>query len=129
MVMLASLPRWTSLLVLPMLVGALLLMHGLDAHARGSHPDGASVPAATVEQHAYDEPTDHAHCAECLAGHVLAACVAVIAAIGAIGLARRLVSRGRLAALAATVADRMRGPVTLARPPDPLWVRLSVMRC
>ena len=123
--------RWTWSLVLLTLVGAVLLMHGLDAQAGDSHAAGTSVPSAGVEVHAHDEstPADHGHCVDCLAGHVMAVCVAIIIAVGGVGLVRHTMTRGNLAAPAAAVADRMRGLIELARPPDPAWVRLSVMRC
>ena len=119
------------MLVLPMLVGALLLMHGLDAHAGESRHSGTSASAGIVDEHPRDEstPGDHGHCVDCLAGHVMAVCVAIITAIGGLGMVRRLLTRGNLAATAAAVADRVRGLVEPARPPDPAWVRLSVMRC
>lgn len=125
------LPRWTWLLVLPMLVGALLLMHGLDAQAGDSHHSPASASASVVHEHPHDalSPADHGHCADCLAGHVMAVCVAVITAIGGFGLVRRLLARASMAAPAVVMAGRVRGLVELARPPDPAWVRLSVMRC
>ena len=125
------LPRWTWSLVLLTLVGALLLMHGLDAQAGDSHAAGTFASASVVEEHLHDEstPADHGHCVDCLAGHVMAACVAIITAMGGVGLVRRIMTRGSLAAPATAVADRVRGLVELARPPDPAWVRLSVMRC
>lgn len=126
------LPRWTWLLVLPMLVGALLLMHGLDAQAGDAyHHLGTSASAGVVEEPPRDvlTPADQGHCADCLAGHVMAACVAIITAIGGVGLGRRLLTRGSLAAPAAAVAGQARAVVELTRPPDPAWVRLSVMRC
>lgn len=123
------LPRWTWLLVLPLLVGALLLMHGLDAHAGDSHAPEAAASEMAVADHLHDEPApaEHGHCAECLAGHVMAACVAIISAIGGIGLARRLLSRGHLVAPVVAAVTGVRGLVEFARPPDPAWVRLSVM--
>lgn len=129
--MLARLPRWTWLLVLPMLVGALLLMHGLEAQAGDSHHSAASAPARAADAHAYSEsvPGDHGHCLECMVGHAMAACAAIISALGGVGLVRRLLARGDLAVPVAVVAARVRGLVGLARPPDPVWVRLSVMRC
>jgi hypothetical protein len=130
-VMSTRLPRWTWLLVLPMLVGALLLMHGLVAQAGDTHHSGAPVSAGIVEEHPRDllTPADHGHCADCLAGHVMAACVAIITAIGGLGLGRRLLTRGRRPVPSAAVIGRVRGLAELARPPDPAWVRLSVMRC
>jgi hypothetical protein len=115
-VMSTRLPRWTSLLVLPMLVGALLLMHGLDAHAGDTNPVSASTAESVVE-HPHDEstPAEHGHCPDCLAGHVMAACVAIITAIGGLGLVRRLLARSSLAIPATAVAGRIRGLVELAR--------------
>jgi hypothetical protein len=115
-----------------MLVGALLLMHGLDARVVDHHAEPVSVSASIVvddDPVVESMPGEHDHCADCLAGHVMAACVAVITAIGGVGLVRRLLAPGTLAALAAVVADCIQNPVGLARPPDPAWVRLSVMRC
>ena len=131
-VMPVRLPRWTWVLVLPMLVGALLLMHGLDARAGESHASGpAAATAGADAEHHHDRsaPSEHgAHCADCMAGHVMVACVAIITAVGVIRAARRLLARGRSVS-AVAVIDRVRGLVELARPPDPPWVRLSVMRC
>ncbi|KAA0235734.1 MAG: hypothetical protein EDR02_03095 [Actinobacteria bacterium] len=59
---------------------------------------------------------------------MIAACVAIITAIGGIGLFRRLLADG-IAAPATAVAERVLALVEPARPPDPAWVRLSVMRC
>ncbi|MGK2949644.1 MAG: hypothetical protein ACSLFP_13810 [Acidimicrobiales bacterium] len=124
------LPRWTWMLVLPMLVGALLVMHGLDAQSSVSHQSGMLASAGVIEEHPHDDPVpaEHGHCVECLAAHVMAVCVAVITAVGGLTLVRRLV-RGTVAAPVAAAAGRVQGLVELARPPDPAWVRLSVMRC
>jgi hypothetical protein len=124
------LPRWTWLVVLPMVVGALLLMHGLDAHASPAHPAGGSAGAAVDEHpHGQSAAGDEGHCSDCVAGHVMAACVAIISAIGGIGLVRSRLTRRSPAATAAAVVVRVRGLAEQARPPDPPWVRLSVMRC
>lgn len=124
------LPRWTWLLVLPTLVGALLVMHGLNAHAGDPRPSEARSSALVAEQlHDESAPAEHGPCLDCLAGHLIAACVAVIAAVGSITLARRLQSRGGLVSPVPVIAGRARGLIELARPPDPAWVRLSVMRC
>lgn len=129
--MVVRLPRWTWMLVLPLLAGALLLMHGLDSHAGDAHPVGDSSAPSVVQVHSHDEstPGEHEHCLDCWAGHVVAACVAIITAVGGIGLGRRLLARISLAILATALAGRVRGVAELARPPDPAWVRLSVMRC
>lgn len=125
------LPRWTWLLALSTLVGGLLWMHGLDAQAGDAHPGApaAAVSVATEHPHHASTPADHGHCVDCMAGHVMVACVAIITAISGIALARRLLARSSLAALAAAAAGRVRGLAELARPPDPAWTRLSVMRC
>lgn len=125
------LPRWTWLLVLPMLVGALLLMHGLDTQVGAMHSPEVAATELVVPDHPHGDsvPAEHGHCAECLAGHVMAACVAIVTAIGSIGLARRLLRQASFVAPVVAAADRVRGLVELPRPPDPAWVRLSVMRC
>lgn len=133
MVMAVRLPRWAWFLVLPLLVGGLLFMHGLDAHSRVSHaPGDMATPATAIDdEHFHDEstPAGDGHCVECLAGHVAAVCVAIITTIAGVGMIRRLLAGGALVALAATVARCFRGPLGLDRPPDAAWVRLSVMRC
>ena len=133
------LPRWTWLLVLPMLVGALLLMHGLDAGAGDHHSPAAATAAPAVDAHAHTEPGVHldasasvpedGHCLDCLAGHVMAACMAIITTIVGIGLARRRLGGGLITALAATLERAASGLVESQRPPESAWVRQSVMRC
>jgi hypothetical protein len=124
------LPRWTWMLVLPVVVGALLVMHGLDAPAGHTPHGGSPMSAGVIEEHPHDEsaPAGHGHCVDCLVAHVMAACVAILTAIGGLGLVRRLLY-GSVAAAVAATAGRVRSLVELARPPDPAWVRLSVMRC
>lgn len=122
------LPRWTVLLALPLLVGALLVMHGLDAGA----PD-ATMAHSPVEAmpHSHDHPApaspDDRGCDHCLTGHLIAACAAVVATVGAIRL-RRSTTVGRLAAAPHRVAARsLRILREVVRPPEPAWVRLGVM--
>lgn len=120
------------MLVLPLLVGALLLTHGLDAHANATHPVAAASAASVVSVHPHGDglmPVDHGHSGDCLAGHLMAACGLVITAIGGVALVRRLLVRPAVPIPARAVAAGVRGLVELARPPDPAWVRLSVMRC
>ena len=74
-------------------------------------------------------PSEDGHCLDCLAGHVMAACMAIITTIVGIGLARRRLGGGLITALAATLERAASGLVESQRPPDPAWVRLSVMRC
>ena len=123
------LPRWTALLVLPLLVGALLLMHGLDAGATTTGLHGAPANAST-HVHDAEAPADHhgAGCDGCAVGHVMAACVAIVATVVGLRLARRAVGL-RLATAVDTAVGRTRAARQLLRPPDPAWVRLSVMRC
>jgi hypothetical protein len=106
-------------------------MHGLDAHAGDAHAMDEAAPTAAMVEHEHDgsTPDQHAHCIDCLVGHVMAACVAIITTIGGIGLARRLLARAGVPAAPAVLAARLRGLLEVARPPDPAWVRLSVMRC
>lgn len=123
------LPRWTALLVLPLLAGALLLMHGLDAGATTTELHGASA-AASDHSNQSGAPAEHhdAGCDGCAVGHVMAACVAIVATVVGLRLARR-VAGTRVAALAATATGRIRAARQLLRPPDPAWIRLAVMRC
>lgn len=123
------LPRWTALLVLPLLVGALLLMHGLDAGAAtsGSH---SAVAVASDHSHQSERPREHhdAGCDGCAAGHVMAACVAIVVTLVGLRAARR-VAGTRLSILLDTAMHQIRSARQLLRPPDPAWVRLAVMRC
>jgi hypothetical protein len=122
--MTAAAPRWAILLATPLLIGAVLLMHGLDAAA---HLTSTTVSAGAEHggHHDGDEP-----CTDCPSGHHLViACVAVAATIATLVRARlrpgRLLASAAVAS-AATPRDRI---AAVARPPDPAWVRLSVMRC
>lgn len=123
------LPRWTALLVLPLLVGALLLMHGLDAGATTNGLHGAWA-AATENAHHAETPAEHhdAGCEGCAAGYVMAACVAIVTTVVGLRLARR-VTGTRLSTLVVFALGRIRATRQLLRPPDPAWVRLAVMRC
>ena len=141
-VMPTPLTRRAWLLVLPMLVGALLLMHGLEAWVGDHHPAPVVAPASAVDVGPRVDPGDqlhvaglrsmsseHDHCAGCMADHVMVACVAVITAIGGVAVVRRLLARAAVMASARLPADCMQSLAAFARPPDPPWGRLSVMRC
>jgi hypothetical protein len=123
------LPRWTAVLVLPLLVGALLLMHGLDA---GSTTDGLHGASAIAPTHAHqgEAPAEHhdTGCDGCAVSHVMAACVAIVATVVGLRLARRAVGV-RVSTLVGSARDGIRAARQLLRPPDPAWVRLAVMRC
>jgi hypothetical protein len=124
-----GLPRWAALAALPVLVGAVLLMHGLDARAGGS----VTPVSPVAERHETGHDHDHDRGCDSCPGphHLLAACLAVVATIGTCRAARHLTTRVR-SAIAAARHDASRvGAVLneLVRPPDPAWVRLSVMRC
>jgi hypothetical protein len=123
------LPRWTALLILPVLVGALLLMHGLDAGASANGVHGSSA-AAPRHSHHGEQLADHhdAGCDGCAVGHVMAACVAILASVVGLRLALRAVGP-RVSALLDAAMDRTRAARQLLRPPGPAWVRLAVMRC
>lgn len=123
------LPRWTALLVLPLLAGALLLMHGLDA---GPSTNGLPGASATAPAHAHhgEQPAEHhdAGCDGCGVGHVMAACVAIVATVVGLRFARRAMG-ARAATLVAAAMGRIGAARELLRPPEPAWVRLAVMRC
>lgn len=131
----SRLPRWTAFWVLPLLVGALLLMHGLDVHPSGVVA-GASAShevAATEAHHPHDHrlpASDDDHgCGACLAGHLSAVCAAVLIGFATVVLARRVLAGRRLPLVLAAIGAGVRAVVELVRPPDPAWVRLAVMRC
>jgi hypothetical protein len=117
------------MLVLPLLVGALLLMHGLDAGAStaGSQGVGAVAPAHSHQGEGVGEHHD-AGCDGCAVGHVMAACVAIVATVAGLRVAQR-VAGTRLSTLVDAATGRVRAARQLLRPPDPAWVRLAVMRC
>ena len=81
--------------------------------------------------HSHDHPASAGHadrdCDHCTAGHLIAACAAVIATVGAVRL-RCSAGIGRLLTLVHRAAS---GPLRALRdvihPPEPAWVRLSVM--
>jgi hypothetical protein len=106
------------------LAGAVLLMHGLDAAAHLTSTTVSAVPGHSG-QHDGDEP-----CTDCPSGHHLViACVAAAVTITALVSARRRPGR-LLASVAVASAAAPRDRIAaVARPPDPAWVRLSVMRC
>lgn len=121
-------PGWTALLVLPLLVGAFLLMHGLDARAGTT---GATVVAAVpahVEQDGHAADHDDEHCIACAFGHAMAACVAIVATVIGVRLTRRLVGV-RVPTLVDAATRWARAVREVLRPPEPAWVRLAVMRC
>ena len=121
------LPRWTVLLVLPLLAGALLLMHGLDA---GTHTTAAALAHVDVESDGHGHHTPG--CESCPGTHhLLAACMAIAATAATLRLARRTGCRLAIAVRSVVTPAARFGVrlAELARPPDPGWVRLSVMRC
>jgi hypothetical protein len=126
--------RARTLLALPLLIGGLLLMHGLEASVDGGgHAGhGAQLAGSGHDAHAHERAPasqhEGAHCSDCWA-HALAACLAVIVALVTV---RRLVrdwaatAASSVLLLAATLAFRERWE--LWHPPEPAWVRLAVMR-
>ena len=120
------LPRWIALLALPLLAGALLLMHGLDAGANtttgphGAEATHAHEPEASGEHH-------DGVCDGCV-DHVMAACIAIVATAVGVRLARRAAGTSASTVVGSTAAG-VHAARQLLRPPDPAWVRLAVMRC
>lgn len=123
--------RWTGLLVLPLLVGALLLMHGLDARVH-IEPSPAHPVAAAAAGHSGKAGQaaghDDEHCPTCAAGHVMVACVAILTVVAGLICLRRVLGQV-VATLAATTTAGVRIVHRVLRPPEPAWVRLAVMRC
>ena len=122
------LPRWTALLLLPLLAGALLSMHGLGAGATDARPHAQSAEHAHVGPGEARAEHRDAGCDDCAVGHVMVACVAIVVTVAGVRLARRAVGT-REPALAATAIEHLRAARKLLRPPEPAWVRLGVMRC
>jgi hypothetical protein len=124
----SRLRRWIALLALPLLAGALLLMHGLDvgANASGLHEASAAAPEHSHEGKTPAEHHDGA-CKGCV-DHVMAACVAIVATVVGVRLARRVAGTS-VSTVAGSAAAGVRAARQLLRPPDPAWVRLAVMRC
>ena len=123
----SGLPRWAALAMLPLLVGAVLLMHGLDATA------GTVAPVSAVEHHHDTGPHDGGACDSCPgAHHALMACVAVVTAVGICRAARHLRSGIRFGGLsvAPRLVARAWARLCEAAPARaPVWVRLRVMHC
>jgi hypothetical protein len=123
------LPRWTTLLVLPLLAGGLLLMHGVDAGVSTGGFHEASVTAPTHSHHG-ETPTEHhaADCDGCTVGHIMAACMAIVATVVGLRLARRATGTS-VSTLVDSATNRIGAARQRLRPLDPAWVRLAVMRC
>lgn len=123
--------RWAGLLAVALLVGALLLMHGLDARVHVD-PGPEAHPVAAAAGHASEaEPSaghDDEHCPTCAAGHVMVACVAILTAFAGLICLRRVLGQA-VATTAATTSGGVRVVHRVMRPPEPAWVRLAVMRC
>jgi hypothetical protein len=102
-------------------------MHGLDP---GASTNGLHEAATSTHAHQAETPSDHrdAGCDGCAVGHVVAACVAIVATVVGLRLARRAVVT-RVATLVDSAAGRVGAARALLRPPDPAWIRLAVMRC
>jgi hypothetical protein len=126
--------RARMLLALPLLIGGLLLMHGLEASVDGGghagHGEQLAGSGHDADAH-HGAPASHhegAHCSDCWA-HALSACLAVVVALVTV---RRPVGGWAGVALssvclpASTRALRERWE--LWHPPEPAWVRLAVMR-
>lgn len=121
--------RWIALLALPLLVGALLLMHGLDVGGSTTGLHGESEVEAAHPHHG-EAPVEHHDegCDGCAVAHVMVACVAIVASGMALHLVRRPLST-RVAPIIDAGARRLLAARERVRPPEPAWVRLAVMRC
>ena len=125
--------RIVSITALTVLVaGGLLLMHGLDTHGSQMQPVAVSEVSAVDGHggHGVDHHDDDgSHCDGCMAGAAMAACVAVIMVFESWSLIRRVLGASRSTPLLMSGLDRVRRAVDVFRPPGPVWIRLSVMRC
>ena len=125
--------RLVSITALTVIVaGGLLLMHGLDTHGSQMQPV-ATGEVSAVDVHGGHGLDHHdgegSHCEGCMAGAVMAACVAVITVFASWSLIRRVLGASRSTALLTSGLDRVRRTVDVFKPPGPVWIRLSVMRC
>jgi hypothetical protein len=120
--------RW-ALLALPLLIGAVLLMHGLDAGSTESLT-GSTTVREVSHGHTADAPAAHddSHCSSCHLGHVMAACLAVLATCAALAALRRTGLGGRAGALTAIALVGGRGWVQPPRSRPPTWLVLAVMQ-
>lgn len=110
-------------------VGGLLLMHGLDTHGSQMHPAPVDE-VSPVDGHGGHGTNHHdGQCDGCMAGAVMATCVAVITAVVSLSLVRRVMGARSLTPSMPSGLARLRRAVDLFMPPDPAWIRLSVMRC
>ena len=116
--------RWAILVTVPLLVGAVLLMHGIDAAAHAAPPPAAAAPDHQ-DHHRSDQPCDTCPAAH----HLVIACVAVALTIATVDRARLRPGPALAAPAVALVAALRDRVAAVARPPDPAWVRLGVMRC
>ena len=119
--------RW-GLLALPLLVGALLLMHGLDTGGAETG-SGRAAPVAQGHDDTGADGHDDGHCPGCDVGHLLAACVAVLATVASVIATRRFHLRSAVIRALKSALRRTRPWRVLLRPPKPAWVRLEVMQC
>lgn len=117
------------MLVLPLLAGALLLMHGLDAAASDAASHATAFGAAPPEHEHHAPASDEDHeCDGCVAGHLMAACVGVVASMATVWLTRRAIPSRRATAPLLAWPGLIRTARELLRPPDPAWMRLGVMQ-
>lgn len=122
-------------LLASLLVGAVLLMHGLDAGAHDPIGSMSGPEHATHGAHSAHDPLGarpNGDCAECGDAHrAVTVCVAVAATALGVRAAHRLVSAGRIHAVrvAGNLASGAERLSEVASPRDPAWVRLAVMRC
>lgn len=137
---------WPALVVLPVLVGALLLMHGLEGAAASAHPtavqkashahaasDGGALAGDRAPAAAAALPADagEQRCEQCAVHVIAVACMAVVTTV-----ATTLCARHRKATRAGAPAPSLAGAARalplarsgLWRPPEPAWVRLAVIQ-
>ena len=113
------------LLTLPMLAGAVLLLHGLDAQAAEAHTAPSSEAASARDGHHHDAPD---HCASCSIGHLAAACVAIVVTTSALIITSRRKVGARAAFTTPALLRVVRRSSTRS-PRPPAWVELAVMTC
>ena len=118
--------RWV-LLALPILVGGLLAMHGL-AGGLGAVGAAAIHEASEVAPDGTSDAHHEGDCAHCQLGHMMLACVAVLAAAATFAKAPTVQEHTAAVARRPVPPRWARLWTQRTHPPEaPAWVRLEVM--
>lgn len=128
----ALIRRLLRLTTLPLLVWAvavgLLAMHGLHSHG-GQLTTSSEIAVDSPGHGTVHRVGDEAHCDDCMARAMIAACVAILAGLGPLLLVRLALGVARATPLLNSVLGSLRRVIDAFVPSNPAWIRLAVMRC